>query len=256
LAQARIDTITTKTRKPLLTPFLNGFFYGDSGVGKTTLLGTAADHPETGPILLVDCEGGDVTLRKRQEGVEVIRVNTIKEIDEIHEALFYAKPDELKWKSVGLDSISEIQDVDMRYIMKIAHRDNANQDEEVPSPREYGKSRLHMRELVRAFRDLHMHVWITGLAWDKQEEGRPTRTIPNLTGKVAAEIPGFLGIVGHYRKERDGSRILQLSGTPKIPFCKTRYPELGEFIINPTIPNIYDTIFNPQGANGNVTSAS
>jgi phage nucleotide-binding protein len=249
---ARIDTVASKTRKPELTPYLSTFIYGDSGVGKTYFCGTAADHVFTAPVLIIDCEGGTATLRHRQENVDVIRVKTIKEIDEIHEALFFAKPEELKWKTVALDSLDEIQDIDMRFIMRLTKQHDDTRDEEVPAPREWGKSRTHMRTLVRAFRDLPMHTIITSLANEKEKEGRPTQIIPNLSGKVAKEIPGFVGVVGYYYKDKAGDRILQLESTQKVPFCKTRFPELGQLIKNPTFPMMYETIYNSGGSNGNV----
>src|SRR4051794_7628801 len=43
--------------------YIKQLLHADSGVGKTHYLGTAGEHEETGPILILDCEGGTDTLR-------------------------------------------------------------------------------------------------------------------------------------------------------------------------------------------------
>ena len=62
-------------------PYLNMLIYGNPGVGKTTLLGTAQDHPETTPMLLIDVEAGVTTLRKRKD-IDVITARSIQDIVE------------------------------------------------------------------------------------------------------------------------------------------------------------------------------
>ena len=226
---------------PDVANYVNLLIYGESGVGKTHFCGTAADHELTAPLLLVDCEGGTATLRKRKN-IDVRRAKTLADVQEIHNELF--QYNQGWYKTVALDSLTEIQDVDMRYIMKQTLQNAKNPDNvdvDVPSPREYGKSRVHVRTIVRAFRDLPLNTIVTCLDQEIREEGRPTRIRPNLTGKLQGEIPGFMDICGYYYKESPDERRLQLVGTKKV-IAKTRFPELGDVMVNPTIPEIWEKI--------------
>lgn len=220
--------------------YVNLLVYGESGIGKTHLCGTAADHELTAPLLVVDCEGGAVTLRKRKN-VEYKRAKSLIDVQTIFNELF--KYNQGWYKTVALDSLTEVQDVDMRYIMKAYAKENDKIDEDVPDQRAYGKSRTHMRTIVRAFRDLPMNTIITCLDMELREEGKPTRIRPNLPGKLQGEIPGFMDIVGYYYKDKANKRIMQLQGTNKV-IAKTRFPELGDWMEAPTIPDIWEKIHN------------
>ena len=58
-------------------PYMNLLIYGEPGVGKTVLAGSAADHPDTAPILILDVEGGVTSLRTRTD-IDVIQVRDIE----------------------------------------------------------------------------------------------------------------------------------------------------------------------------------
>ena len=117
--------------------WLNFLVYGEPGAGKTYLLGTAEDHPDTHPVLILDVDGGVTTIRKRT-GVDVIQVRSIDQIVAIHKEL-HENPGH--YKTVGIDSLSELQKLDMRVVMKEAYeRKPETTDIDVPSQREWGKS--------------------------------------------------------------------------------------------------------------------
>lgn len=243
------DVIDIRSRIGVTSPdqfkYVNLLVYGESGIGKTVLCGTAADYELTAPLLIVDCEGGTASLSKRKN-VDVKHARTLIDVQTIFNELFMHN--EGWYNTVAVDSLTDIQDVDMRYIMKETKanaKNPENVDIDVPSPREYGKSRTHMRTIVRGFRDLPMNTIITCLDAEIREEGKPTRIRPNLPGKLQGEIPGFMDVVGYYYKDNDNNRMLQLAGTRKV-IAKTRFPELGDIMVNPTIPQIWETIHNAR----------
>lgn len=196
--------------------------YGESGVGKTHFIGTCSEHPALSPVLLLDTEGGRQTLRGLRN-VEYVRVKRRSDLVKIQNELF--KADGGHYKTVAIDSISEVQDVDIREIMHAVKKADSDRDEEVPSPREWGIARWHMRDIVRSFRDLPVHTIFTAHDLYEEKEGKAPKIKPNLPGKLGAEIPGFVSIVGYYRKEGN-NRKLQLQGTQKV-LAKTRFRELG-----------------------------
>lgn len=223
---------------------LNIFLYAETGVGKTHFIGTAADHEALRPVLIFDTEGGTATLRKKG-GIDVVKIKTLEDlVKKINELYMHNNG---WYKTFAIDSLTELQDVDMRAVMleaKQTANNPENVDVDVPSPREWGKSRNHIRKIVRAVRDLEMNTIITALQTEFGEEGKPQKIGPNLPGKLRGEISGFVDIVGYYRKENNGKRILQLDSTIKVPYAKTRFDELGQLIENPTFPMIYEMIHN------------
>jgi phage nucleotide-binding protein len=234
--------------------------YGDPGVGKTHLCGTAMDHPGTAPVLYLDVDGGVTTLRNRQD-LDVLPVRSIDGVDntdginQIYEKLFASITKDDKgarrlehYNTVVIDRLDELADVDMRYIMRAAYARNPDKvDVDVPSPREYGINRSHIRKLVRAFRDLPCHViFVAGVA-ARQEEGQPTKYFPGFSGKLQTEVPGFCDIVGYYYNDNSTGEVvrrLQFQGTRRVQ-AKDRTDSLDEFIDDPSIPLMWNLIHPP-----------
>ncbi len=220
--------------------WINFLCFGEPGVGKTTLLGTAEDSKETSPMLLIDVEGGVVTLRKRKN-LDVVSVRTMGQIVDIHRELHN---DPGYYKTVAIDSLTELQKLDMREIMREASGRNPNQDEDVPSMREWGKSGERIRRIVRAYRDLPMNTLFTAHAIIDKDANNATTYAPSLPGKLRAELPGFLDIVGYmYTFVEDGetTRRVQFAKTKNV-VAKDRTDALGDFLDNTSIPEIWKLI--------------
>lgn len=236
--------------------WMNDLIYGDVGAGKTHLLGTAADHVETAPVFIFDVEGGLKTLLKfpNKELIERKKVRSMQELTDGFNLLFKAiKNGRLPYGTVAVDSLTELTDLDMRTIMSEAYDRNPDKvDKDVPSQREWGKARNHIRTIVRAFRDLPCNVIFTAQVGSLQEEGQPTKFFPGFAGKLRTEVPGFMDVVGYLYAEQDPvgdgvTRKLQLQGTRRI-VAKDRFGTLGSVLENPTIPMMWELT---KGANGN-----
>ena len=148
-------------------------------------------------------------------------IRSMKELENLYNTLFKSISDgKMYYKTVAIDSLSELADLDMRDIMKDAYSRNPDKvDKDVPSQREWGKSRAHMRTIVRAFRDLPCHVIYTAQVATLQEEGQPTKYFPGFSGKLRTEIPGFMDVVGYLTTEVDQGvvvRKLQVQGTRRV----------------------------------------
>lgn len=245
------DKLQVQTPEDVV-PYINMLIYGEPGAGKTHLCSTAQDSEETKPILFVDVEGGVLTIRKRPD-IDVKSVRSIKEVEEIHNAIFR---DPSYYKTVCIDSLSELQKLDMRTVMKMEKGNSRNPDqidEDTPTQRAWGKSGERVRRIVRAFRDLPCNTIMTTLVsteYEEDEKGKEDKSkirlfYPMLPGKLRGEIPGYFDIVGFLQSDADKSgnitRTLQVAKTKRV-VAKDRTSSLGLVVKEPSIPNIWDMI--------------
>jgi len=241
--------LADQVHPPDALAYLNLLIYGHPGAGKTYLAGTAADHPMTSPILVLDIDGGTVTLRDRTKDVDVIQVRSPQHMKEIH--------DELRtnnagyYRTVVIDSITELQKLDMREVMREMLQKRPDRDPDVPDKREWGISGEHIRRIIRAYRDLEMNTIFTALMIDYKDEKTGQVTFnPSLPGKLRNEVPGFIDIVGYLYVTAEGeevNRTIQFQQTQKV-IAKDRTASLGAKLVNTTIPEMWGLMF-PTNSN-------
>lgn len=235
--------------------WINELDYGDPGAGKTYKLGTGPD--EFYPMLLIDVEGGTMTLRNTTKKIDVIQARSMKHIKEVHDTL--KLENDGYYKSVGLDSLTEMQKLDMQTVMKEFYdKDPDKTDIDVPNQRAWGKSGERVRRRVREFRDLPMHFFATAHAAEREDE-RTSKMIlyPSLPGKLRGELAGFFDIVGYLRaveeRKEDNTveivRVLQVVKTDRV-IAKDRTGALGDVLRNPTIEMMWEMINATNKQNG------
>lgn len=229
---------------------------GDPGVGKTFLAGTIEDAVQVKRALMIDVEGGSMTIAGRD--IDVIRVTSWSDLQSIYKELyamcFSDSWDGPMYDAVIIDTLTELQKMSMMQIMAEVVADKSDRDPYVPAQREWGKSQEQIRRLVRAFRDLPLHVIFTFHGKDDQD---PTtgevKVRPSLPGKLAAEVAGFLDVLGYLavrslpkagdnpNKEMVDTRVILFQPTGKYT-AKDRSGKLGNVMVNPTMPIILDKI--------------
>lgn len=242
--------------------FLNLLVYGEPGAGKTYLCGTAQDSDDTRPILFLDVEGGAMTLRRRQD----VDVKQIRSIDEIIQTGNMLHQNPGYYKTVIIDSLTELQKLDMRVVMKeLKSRSSRpeNLDEDTPHQQAWQKSGVRISRIVRFYKDLPLHTIMTCLLateQEKNEKGNETDIVklyhPSLPGKLRSEIPGYFDVVGFLQaKDTGGGRIersLQVAKTKKV-VAKDRTSSLGLVVKEPSIPTMWAMI-NSEEQVKNTTS--
>jgi len=215
--------------------------YGDPGSGKTVLAGSSDQVPDMRPVIFIDIEGGTFSIRERFPEVEVVRVETWNDMQKIYDALLM---EDHEYNTVVLDSLTEIQKFSMYNIMEFTVKKDPDRDPDVPSMREWGKNIEQIRKLVRAFRDLPMHTVFTALAkTDKDNKTGSVKTMPSLSGKLAAEVSAFVDIVGYqYTKvmEDELRRFLLTTATDRY-VAKDRSDHLSPTLENPTMKDIFES---------------
>lgn len=226
--------------------YLNMLVYGDPGVGKTVLAGSAQDVDAMKPVLFVDIEGGTFSIRERYPDVDVVRVESWKDMQKVYDALFRGDGE---YKTIVLDSLTEIQKFSMYNIMNDLVKGDPDRDPDIPGLREWGKNIEQVRRLVRGFRDLPMNTIFTALAvHDKDPRTNMRITRPSLSGKLSSEAAGFVDVVAFmYVKIVSGEvkRLLLTTGTD-TQVAKDRSDHLPTIVEDPVMGELYELIFNQE----------
>lgn len=211
--------------------------YGESGVGKTTLLGTLPDHV----TLLIDVEGGTSVLKSRD--IDVVRIK--EDLENLKETFDTLGGSQTKgYKHVCLDSSTELEKF---MLIRLAQ---ASSNDGMPTLHDYGVVSFKMRDYMRRLRDLRdkdMNVIVTALEMplelQQDENSIQTRMYPMLARKLAPEICGLFDIVAHMeismKPGHEGERFLRLDGNERV-VAKNRYNQRKFYTAN--LSELFDEI--------------
>jgi len=160
--------------------------YGQAGAGKTSLIPTLPS-----PVIL-SAEGGLLSIAGHD-----LPFIEITDLATLHEAYAWltGSDEAQKFKSVALDSISEIAEVVLNAEKKTAKDPRAA----------YGAMQEQVTDIVRAFRDLPgRHVLFTAKVEKATDEQGRILYAPSMPGnKLAQQLPYFFDEVFALRIERD-----------------------------------------------------
>lgn len=210
--------------------WLKMLIYSKHGVGKTELASTSVDVPQMRDVLVIDAEKGDTTVEdsprvKNAHLLHNIPVSNFKTVAYVQEFLSaYCKardandvarmkklfcqvtgqeeknvPDDQvpRYKTVILDSLTEIEVYCTYGILSIdPNKVMMEGDMDVAGWPEFRKNNEMVKLLVRAFRDLPMHVIFVCAEQYTQDEQKKFHYTPQLTGKLSGQVQGFVDIVG------------------------------------------------------------
>lgn len=277
----RIERNTKRRR------YLKLLIYGPYGVGKTTLAATSVESEEMCDVLMINAEGGDLVLEEdRFQNIDIVPVRTVRQLSSVYEylrqhclkcqegdeewlrtsqaKLFGMEEDQIgeglemplrKYRTVMIDTLSELERYVMDHILGIA--DTARLDEDVPPEEwaEYKKNHHMVQRLIRKFRDLPMNIIFTCAQQFVQDESKKQKYMPDMTGKLANKVQGFMDMVGYYASTFEDDkriRVLFVEPSPQGKYdAKHRYAKFkGDRFKEPTLGGILKQVglLDPEGA--------
>lgn len=251
---------------------LKMLLYGNPGAGKTTLALTANDHPELAPILVLNFEGGLLSVVSRGD-VDVIDIKTIDDLEGVFWYFREQHESVKKYKTLLVDSGSELYNKALREVVdqNLQRRNNRKGDEDDFELEDYGKAGNIMVRMFSNFRDLPLHVIVTSHAkfiyppnsdQIKTPNIEPREVRPSFSTSVANRLVGIFDFV-HYLYTADEVVKLDEETNQIVPHrylltrgmgpyqAKTRGPNfavaLGDIVVDPTMPMLYDLLIKSEG---------
>lgn len=243
---------------------INVLVYGLQGVGKTTFAATAQDHPDMADVLILNLEGGLLSIAGRGD-IRSIPIQTMSDLEEVYHALANREEGFESFQTVVIDSGSEMQNLAIKEAVQKSmarqkregkHRDRTPDDVWME---DYGIATRQLGRIFRAFRDLNVHTVITALPRElRVPDSETIREVrPWFTDTMAKDVMGMQDFVWYYYLDNSGNRCM-LTQTKGVYRAKTRGPKfaeaIGEVVTNPTLPELYDTLMQTEGGQDDRTS--
>lgn len=256
-----------KTTTPKQSEYLDMLVYGRYGSGKTPFVATADDHEDMQDVLFVAFEPGFSSIRDRD--LTVIEIDKFDEFDkvyqylhrqgmlrrqgndekllEMHNKFFDVDDNEPElYNTVILDSFTEAQMLLKYQILSFDYKDNLSDETPEMGWDEWGQLKERTKRLVTNFQKLEMNTLFTALLSENKDEitGEISRE-PMLEGSSSDEVPGVFDLVLCMKSaEEEGADSKILTRDLDGYHARDRFGELDTVILDPTVPDIYDSIFN------------
>ena len=251
-----VQPVTTEGQKIKL------LVYGSPGVGKTSLAATANPHPDLGPVLYLDLEGGLLSVAGKD--VAAVPIRNTGELEEVFFALHKGDASVAQYKTVVIDSGTALSNRALaewtqRNMGRAARKGRGDADRLVDDVQleDYGKMTMQMRRLLGWFRDLDRHLIVTALPRFVYPKDADTRTAdpidvgPSFTAQLQGNVVGMMDFVWYQYKDPQERRYL-LTRQKGAYQAKTRGQRfaaaLGEIVADPDLGHIYDLLIRTEGA--------
>jgi len=239
---------------------MNILIYGNQGSGKTYLAATAQDHKDMSPVLVLNTDGGLMTLAGRGD-IDAEDVTSVKQLEEIFWKIQEQDPVYKKYKTVIIDSVTELQSLNLLELVnkniKKKNQQNTRTQDDIYQE-DYGKSTTQLRRVFRMFRDCPINTIMIALPKYKFPPGATdaatlAEVMPSLTTKLGDSLMGFVDFVWYLYTEEDdkGKEVRKLltrdHGVYRAKTRGIRFAEaLGLVYEGPTIPDLYDLFLDSE----------
>jgi hypothetical protein len=241
-------------------PNVNMLIYGRPGAGKTYLTATAQRSSLMSPMMYISAEAGASTIKQVARDIQVVPDPntrgsiTWEELEVVYDELdrqCYNTKDGCDFRTVAIDTGTELQKINMVWVMKQTLADHPDRDPDVPGLHDWGKSTNRMRTVIRNFRDLPLNfIFVCHEQEDRDNRGLLWKK-PDLPGKLANQAAAFFDQVmylytkqvseGDETKSAEVKRIL-MTGALEGYVTKDRSGNLPLLVVDPDMSKLYETI--------------
>ena len=242
--------------------------YGQPGAGKTWLAGSAAEDERFGRVLMLETFGNPISLRNKEKKPDILTLEKLEDFNDPYEWFTDGQPANSLWaKGLGLkppygtiiiDGATEVQ----RFIMrKISGNAVAGPGDLTTALSRQGFGQLLGTMLNWSIHYFNLantgiHIIITGLEANKQDESMIIRNSPLFWGQSGNELCGYAYMVMRLSAklrvdpelkaddrvfDDDTYNVGQLMET-KRTYAKDQYGCGVTHIINPTMAKVADLI--------------
>lgn len=222
-------------------PYVKLMVYGRNGTGKTRFAASAPD------VLLIDINEKGTKSARHIKGPKVYRVSHWEDMADI---FWYLKAGEHPYKSVAIDTLTQMQSLCMRFVLREEADRDPTKDPSMPGRREWGKMGELMKPLLMSYRNLPMHVIFTAQerTFGDDDEGGIVEHVPDMSPGPRGAAMGAVDVIGRlYQSEvkTKGAKgrsskweTRMLVGPHAAYVTKDRTGNLGRIVRNPNVPDI------------------
>lgn len=174
----------------------NFLFYGDSGTGKTRL---AASAPN---VLMIDVNDKGQDSVRRDINPDFIQIEYWREVIDIY---WFLQEGDHKYESVAIDTVSNLQNICMDFVLGDEASRDASRDPDMPSRQAWGKVGKLMRTQIINFRNLPINTIFVAQLRAKQtgdDEDDETEIIygPEVSPSIEKSLKAAVGTIGYLTK--------------------------------------------------------
>lgn len=206
---------------------LRMLIYGESGVGKTTLLGTAPK-----PLLVIDFEAGADVIFAGKDDVDIVYVYEKKDLKEV---LLWLKGQN-QYKTIAFDGFSIYAQQVLREILEMRNK-------ETPTFYEWNLLISHLKEVILGLmRPTSFTIFTSLLKKQKDQNGNLVSIHPDMPVSIRTYLKAVVDLVGILYMDKDGKRYLGFISQKGIAEVKDRSGKLTEKE-EPNIEKILEKIF-------------
>lgn len=242
------DRVEAKIRRAAeLKGHTRSLIYGRSGSGKTRLVASAPN------VLLVDINEKGTASVRRDYNPNVYEVDLWTDLTDLY---WYLASGNHTYKTVGLDGVTSMQNLCMKFVLGDEASRDASRDPDMPSRQVWGKVGELMKTQITNYRNLPMNVVFTALQRvrfsEGEEEDDATMITPACSPSIAGHLEAAVDIIGYLttrrvklkskneeKKTEYVTRRRLVLGSSERHLTKERYGVLGDYVDSPNLTTMF-----------------